>query len=88
LLEDDLPREIDVTIDGADEVSPELHLIKGGGGALLREEIVAESSLLRVYVVDDSKLSTKLGVRKPVPVEADVSASARSNRCFPIIQAL
>jgi ribose 5-phosphate isomerase A len=69
LLEDDLPREIDVTIDGADEVSPELHLIKGGGGALLREKIVAESSLLRVYVVDDSKLSTKLGVRKHLPVE-------------------
>jgi len=69
LLEHDLPREIDVTIDGADEVSPELHLIKGGGGALLREKIVAESSHLRVYVVDDSKLSAKLGVRRPVPVE-------------------
>jgi ribose 5-phosphate isomerase A len=44
LLADDLPSEIDVTIDGADEVNPELHLIKGGGGALLREKVVAEAS--------------------------------------------
>jgi ribose 5-phosphate isomerase A len=69
LLADDLPREIDVTIDGADEVSPELDLIKGGGGALLREKIVAESSQRWVIVVDDSKLSEKLGMHRPVPVE-------------------
>jgi ribose 5-phosphate isomerase A len=69
LLADDLAREIDVTIDGADEVSPQLHLIKGGGGALLREKIVAEASRRQVIVVDDSKLSPTLGIRKPVPVE-------------------
>jgi len=69
LLTNDLAREIDVTIDGADEVSPELDLIKGGGGALLREKIVAQASHRRVIVVDDSKLSPALGMRKPVPVE-------------------
>src|SRR6266851_199560 len=69
LLADDLARQIDVTIDGADEVSPELHLIKGGGGALLREKIVAESSHRRVIVVDDSKLSPTLGTHRSVPVE-------------------
>ena len=69
LLADDLVREIDVTIDGADEVSPELHLIKGGGGAFLREKIVAESSHRRVIVVEDSKLSARLGMRRPLPVE-------------------
>jgi ribose 5-phosphate isomerase A len=69
LLDDDLDRAIDVTIDGADEVSPDLHLIKGGGGALLREKIVAESSHRRIIVVDESKLSARLGERRPVPVE-------------------
>jgi ribose 5-phosphate isomerase A len=69
LLADDDTRDIDLTIDGADEVSPELDLIKGGGGALLREKIVAEASLRRVIVVDDSKLSARLGTRRAVPVE-------------------
>jgi ribose 5-phosphate isomerase A len=69
LLASDLSREIDVTIDGADEVSPELDLIKGGGGAMLREKIVAQASHRRVIVVDDSKLSPRLGVRRAVPVE-------------------
>jgi ribose 5-phosphate isomerase A len=71
LLADDLAKDIDVTIDGADEAltGPALHVIKGGGGALLREKIVAESSHRRVIVVDDSKISAKLGMRRPVPVE-------------------
>ena len=69
LLTDDVARQVDVTIDGADEVSQEFHLIKGGGGALLREKIVAESTRRLVIVVDDSKLSAKLGMRAPVPVE-------------------
>jgi ribose 5-phosphate isomerase A len=69
LLAADDARTIDLTIDGADEVSPELDLIKGGGGALLREKIVAEASLRRVIVVDDSKLSPRLGTRRAVPVE-------------------
>lgn len=60
---------IDVTIDGADEVDENLNLIKGGGGALLREKLVAQSSKREVIVIDPSKLSTKLGEKWPVPVE-------------------
>jgi ribose 5-phosphate isomerase A len=60
---------IDVTIDGADEVAPSLDLIKGGGGALLREKIVAQASLREVIVVDESKLSPMLGTGSVVPVE-------------------
>ncbi|MFN3334577.1 MAG: ribose-5-phosphate isomerase RpiA [Caldilinea sp.] len=69
LLADDLPREIDVTIDGADEVDPAFNVIKGGGGALLREKIVAQASRRLVIVVDKRKLSPQLGVAWPVPIE-------------------
>jgi ribose 5-phosphate isomerase A len=62
-------REIDLTIDGADEVDPELDLIKGGGGALFHEKIVAQASRREVIVVDDAKLSPRLGTRWAVPVE-------------------
>lgn len=61
--------QLDLTIDGADEVDPDLNLIKGGGGALLREKIVAEASRRVVIVVDDSKLSPRLGTRFGLPVE-------------------
>ena len=60
---------IDLTIDGADEVDPDLNLIKGGGGALLHEKIVAQASRREVIVVDASKPSPRLGTRGPVPVE-------------------
>lgn len=60
---------IDVTIDGADEVDPDMQLIKGLGGALLREKIVAASSAAEIIVVDDSKLVKKLGTVCPLPVE-------------------
>jgi len=69
MLTEDLPQGIDVTIDGADEVDPKLNLIKGGGGALLREKIVAEASRREIIIVDESKLSAQLGTRWPVPVE-------------------
>ncbi len=69
LMEEDCPRAIDLTIDGADEVDPQLNLIKGGGGALLREKIVAEASRREVIVVDASKLSPTLGTRFPLPIE-------------------
>ena len=62
-------RDIDLTIDGADEVDPELELIKGGGGALFHEKIVAQASRREVIVVDDGKLSPRLGTRWAVPVE-------------------
>jgi ribose 5-phosphate isomerase A len=60
---------IDLTIDGADEVDPALNLIKGGGGALLREKLVAQSSRREIIVVDESKLSPALGTHWAVPVE-------------------
>jgi ribose 5-phosphate isomerase A len=60
---------VDLTVDGADEVAPNLDLIKGGGGALLHEKIVAQASRREIIVVDESKLSPTLGTRRPVPVE-------------------
>ena len=69
MLTEDLPQEIDVTIDGADEVDPQLNLIKGGGGALLREKIVAQASRRELIIVDESKLSPQLGTHWPLPVE-------------------
>ncbi len=69
MLPDDLPEDLDVTIDGADEVDPEMNLIKGGGGALLREKIVAQVSQREIIVVDETKPSPRLGTHWPVPVE-------------------
>ncbi len=69
LLGHDGPPAVDLTIDGADEVDPELNLIKGGGGALLREKIVAQASRREIIVVDEGKLSAALGTRWAVPVE-------------------
>jgi ribose 5-phosphate isomerase A len=60
---------IDVTVDGADEVSPGLDLIKGLGGALVREKIVAHSSNRVVIIVDESKLVPQLGTKTVIPVE-------------------
>ena len=61
--------EVDVTIDGADEVDPNLNLIKGMGGALFREKIVASASKMEVIVVDPSKMVEVLGTKSPLPVE-------------------
>jgi ribose 5-phosphate isomerase A len=69
MMDSSLPRKIDVTIDGADEVDPEFNLIKGGGGALFREKIVAQASAREIIVVDDSKLSACLGTKFALPVE-------------------
>ena len=60
--------EIDITIDGADEVDPQLRLIKGGGGALLREKVVASASKKMVVVADSGKIVQVLG-KFPLPVE-------------------
>ena len=60
---------LDLTIDGADEVSPQLDLVKGGGGAHLRETIVAQASTRLVVVVDEAKLVPALGTGFPIPVE-------------------
>jgi ribose 5-phosphate isomerase A len=61
--------ELDLTVDGADEIAPDLSLIKGGGGALLREKIVAAASAAMVVIADDSKWVSLLG-RFPLPIEA------------------
>jgi ribose 5-phosphate isomerase A len=61
--------QIDVTIDGADEVSPQLDLTKGLGGALVREKIVAHASSRVVIIVDESKLVARLGSKTVIPVE-------------------
>ena len=64
---DETPR-LDLTVDGADEIDHQLRLIKGGGGALLREKIVATASDRMVVIADDSKLVARLGTY-PLPVE-------------------
>lgn len=60
---------IDLTVDGADEVDPQLNVIKGGGGALLREKIVAQASKREVIIIDEAKLSPALGTTWYIPVE-------------------
>jgi ribose 5-phosphate isomerase A len=60
--------QIDMTLDGADEVDPRLNLIKGGGGALLREKVIATASKKMVVVADSSKVVPVLG-KFPLPVE-------------------
>jgi ribose 5-phosphate isomerase A len=69
LLDDEGPWDIDVNVDGADEVSERLDLIKGGGAAHAREKIVNYASRRNVIIVDESKLSSRLGEKWPVPIE-------------------
>jgi len=66
---DDTP-ELDLTVDGADEIDPALSLIKGGGGALLREKIVAAASARMIVIADETKLVPTLG-RFPLPIEVN-----------------
>jgi ribose 5-phosphate isomerase A len=91
--------ELDLTIDGADEISPNLDLIKGGGGALLREKLVAAASKRLIIVADESKLVTNLGAfRLPVEVvpfgwqttarrieNLDLKATRRLNEAKPFL---
>jgi ribose 5-phosphate isomerase A len=70
LVDVDHVDRIAVTVDGADEVDGHFHLIKGGGGCLLREKIIAHASDLMVVVIDESKLVSTLG-KYPLPVEVD-----------------
>jgi ribose 5-phosphate isomerase A len=67
----DASPELDLTVDGADEFDPEMRLIKGGGGALLREKIVAMASKRMIVIADSSKLVAVLG-KFPLPVEVNV----------------
>lgn len=67
----DATPHLDLTIDGADEIGPGLALIKGGGGALLREKIVAAASDRMIVIADQSKLVAQLG-RFPLPIEVNI----------------
>ena len=82
---------IDIDIDGADEVDPQLNLIKGGGGALLREKIVAAASREFIVIADESKLVDVLG-RFPLPVEVLAFGREHTSRhlqqlgCKPVLR--
>jgi ribose 5-phosphate isomerase A len=71
---------VDVTVDGADEVGPGLNLIKGLGGALLREKLVAQNSRKLVIVADDGKKVSVLGTKSPLPVEVTKFSHEASER--------
>jgi ribose 5-phosphate isomerase A len=60
---------LDFLFDGADEVDPELQMIKGRGGAMTREKVVAHASARRMYLIQSSKLSSRLGEKAPLPIE-------------------
>jgi ribose 5-phosphate isomerase A len=75
---DDIP-ELDLTVDGADEIGPDLTLIKGGGGALLREKIVAAASARMIVIADESKWVEVLG-RFPLPIEITPFGAAATRR--------
>ncbi len=83
---------VDVTIDGADEIDPNLQLIKGLGGALLREKIVAAASVMEVIVADESKLVSHLGEKAPLPVEVVMYGHLRTanglkrQNCEPVLR--
>ena len=81
LLDDAGPRSIDVTIDGADEVDSRLNLIKGGGGALFHEKIVAQATRRQIIVVDEAKMSPQLGTHHSLPVEV-IPFGSESQRLF------
>jgi ribose 5-phosphate isomerase A len=71
---------IDLTVDGADEIAPDLTLIKGLGGALLREKMVAQNSSKVVIIADAQKLVTRLGTKSPLPVEVTPFGAEASER--------
>jgi ribose 5-phosphate isomerase A len=73
--------ELDLTVDGADEVAPNLNLIKGGGGALLREKIVAAASATMLVIADESKWVDGLG-RFPLPIEIVPFGAAVTRRAI------
>ncbi|KQM12758.1 ribose 5-phosphate isomerase [Methanomassiliicoccales archaeon RumEn M1] len=75
-------KRLDLTIDGADEVDPQFQLIKGLGGALLREKIVAYHSRQEIIIVDSSKIVQKLGVRTPLPVEVTPFSHGRTKEAI------
>ena len=75
-----LAGSLDLAIDGADQVDPRFRLIKGGGAAMLREKVVARAAARYAVVVDATKLVTRLGLDKPIPVEVVREAVALVSR--------
>jgi ribose 5-phosphate isomerase A len=73
---------LDLTVDGADEVDPQLQVIKGLGGALVREKIVAQNSRRLVIIADEGKLVKQLGTKAPLPVEVVQFAAEVQERFF------
>jgi ribose 5-phosphate isomerase A len=71
--------ELDLTIDGADEIDPQLNLIKGGGAAHLREKIVAQASKKMIVIADETKLVQRLGVF-PLPIEINIFGAQATYR--------
>lgn len=71
--------QVDIYVDSADEVDPNLDMVKGGGGCLTLEKILAYNSSIRIFVVDYSKLVDRLGLRRPIPL--DVIPQAVSMVC-------
>jgi ribose 5-phosphate isomerase A len=82
LLDDAGPWNVDLCVDGADEVSAALDLIKGGGGAHTREKVVNFATKTNVIIVDESKLSQRLGERRAVPIEVLVFAHLTTARAL------
>ncbi|MDB5562807.1 MAG: Ribose 5-phosphate isomerase [Hyphomicrobiales bacterium] len=78
--------QLDLTVDGADEIGPDLTLIKGAGAALLREKIVAAASSRMVVIADASKIVTTLG-RCPLPIEVNAFGLAATRRALQMILA-
>src|SRR5437660_12159352 len=72
---------LDLTVDGADEIAPDLTLIKGGGGALLREKIVASASARMIVIGDESKMVSALG-HFPLPIEVVPFGLAATRRAI------
>jgi ribose 5-phosphate isomerase A len=77
----DATPQLDLTVDGADEIGPDLSLIKGGGGALLREKIVASASARMIVIADESKWVSALG-RFPLPIEVVPFGLAATRRAI------
>jgi ribose 5-phosphate isomerase A len=84
--------ELDLALDGADEIDPSLDLIKGLGGALLREKVVVAAADDFVVLADESKLVSRLGTRAPLPVEIDAFSLGvqipflRTLECEPVVR--
>jgi ribose 5-phosphate isomerase A len=73
---------VDYLFDGADEIAPDLTMLKGRGGAMTREKIVAHATSRRVYLIDDSKLVSRIGERFPLPIEVLPFALASVRRAL------